>query len=60
MRQWRGQLVSTLSMSYGIVSYCDHKEATIDKLLIMADQTMYANKALYYSNKKTIREDSRS
>lgn len=48
---WRGQIVSELSMSCGYVSKQECPESTVDELAKIADQRMYNAKANHYKSK---------
>ena len=45
---WQGKLINSLSFSYGFASAKDFPDKTIDDLMLIADKTMYKNKAEYY------------
>ena len=47
---WHGELVDTLSISYGFASGNAGKSATVDELLKEADREMYAFKRQYYKD----------
>lgn len=45
---WRGKLVDTLSVSYGVIKKMDCPDASIERIAILADQKMYFSKREYY------------
>lgn len=47
-RNWKGHLISTLSISYGFASREDYPAATIQELIDIADKNMYINKNKYH------------
>ncbi len=48
--KWKGNLVDTLSVSYGMISTADNKDLSTDELIIAADKLMYKSKARYYKS----------
>ena len=48
---WHGELVSSLSFSYGFAFGSSGKSSTVDELLIEADREMYRYKRHYYEDK---------
>lgn len=51
VKNWRGQLVPTVSLSCGFASESDYPEASIHDLVKLADKDMYEDKARYYRTK---------
>lgn len=45
---WHGKLNESLSFSVGYALACEHAELSIERLINLADQQMYAEKARYY------------
>ncbi len=45
---WHGRLVESLSLSVGYSTHAEQPDARIEELETLADQRMYADKALYY------------
>lgn len=50
MENWRGQRVSSLSISYGYASRSEFPEMSIAELAQVADKRMYQSKAMHYSS----------
>ena len=50
--RWRGEKVGQLSVSSGYAIAREHPELSIEKLVNVADQMMYAAKAKFYNNPK--------
>lgn len=48
MAAWSGELVKTLSISYGLASSREFPSETITELALVADERMYKAKAQYY------------
>ena len=46
--KWSGELVNSLSVSCGYVSYAEDKKMTIKEIAVLADSRMYAAKDEYY------------
>ena len=49
---WHGETVSELSLSAGFAIGAEHPELEIEKLIVLADQNMYAAKEAYYSGSR--------
>ncbi|MDO5155920.1 MAG: diguanylate cyclase [Eubacteriales bacterium] len=49
IKSWTGNLVSSLSISYGYASAKEYPSLTIRELAAEADKRMYENKAAYYA-----------
>lgn len=49
MKNWHGDKVSDMSISYGFASSRDYPDCTVTELLKYADRGMYESKARYYS-----------
>lgn len=47
--QWSGCRVKTLSMSVGYAAAAEHPHLAMEKIIHMADQMMYEDKSVYYS-----------
>ncbi|MBQ5398420.1 MAG: GGDEF domain-containing protein [Ruminococcus sp.] len=47
---WDGKLIHTLSLSIGYALASDHEGVSAEKLIIFADEEMYAEKKLFYQN----------
>lgn len=50
VEQWSGDLIDSISISYGAICNMESPEASIEELAIEADKRMYANKEAYYRN----------
>ncbi|MDO4475701.1 MAG: diguanylate cyclase [Lachnospiraceae bacterium] len=48
MKDWSGEKVKKLSVSYGIVYGKEHMEASAEEVAVLADQRMYQSKRSYY------------
>lgn len=51
-KNWKGKLVKELSISIGLVKSEDYPTESINHLLRIADEKMYANKREHYANNK--------
>jgi diguanylate cyclase (GGDEF)-like protein len=58
VREWSGEYVNSLTVSYGAVSGADNPDWTIDELTALADEKMYWQKKNYY--KKSGRDRRRA
>lgn len=56
---WKGNLSSSLTISYGYVVGDDWPDKNIDQILICADKEMYKNKREYYKEKGIDRRTNR-
>ncbi|MDO5149262.1 MAG: diguanylate cyclase [Oscillospiraceae bacterium] len=57
-KNWSGNLVESLSVSYGVVTRKENPDISIDKMAIIADQRMYSQKREYYQRKGIDRRNS--
>lgn len=58
--KWTGELVKSLSVSYGVVTRKENPDIPIDKIAILADQRMYSQKREYYQRKGIDRRTNRA
>lgn len=49
LADWKGELVSSVSVSIGIVTHRENKERSVVDIIKLADERMYMDKNLYYS-----------
>jgi len=59
MKHWKGETVSSLSVSVGYVLGEENEKATFDELEKIADRRMYDSKDLYYKTNKIDRRRNR-
>ena len=52
---WDGKLIHTLSLSVGYALASDHKNVSAEKLIIFADEKMYADKDRFYQRPENSR-----
>ena len=52
---WEGKLIHTLSLSVGYALASDHKNVSAEKLIIFADEKMYADKDRFYQRPENSR-----
>ena len=57
--EWSGDLVDTLSMSYGVVTRQDASDMSAHEIAILADQRMYEDKTNYYRRQGVDRRGQR-
>ena len=57
--QWRGEKVGRLGISAGYALAADHPEMSVEEMVKLADQAMYAAKAAYYRSGGHDRRKSR-
>lgn len=48
VKEWKGTLIDSFSISYGWASASEYKGCTIDELITIADKEMYKNKRNFY------------
>ena len=58
--EWKGKIVSKLSLSYGWASVNENPDASIEQLEKLADMRMYENKRSYYISNGTDRRKRKS
>lgn len=58
--RWKGTLVGSLAMSFGYASKREYPTLTISKIANIADERMYAEKEIYYSQKGIDRRGQQS
>ncbi|MGN0492454.1 MAG: diguanylate cyclase domain-containing protein [Acutalibacteraceae bacterium] len=46
--KWKGEAANSLSLSSGYAAAEDHPDLSLERLVIIADEMMYANKEAYY------------
>ena len=46
---WKGKLVDSLSVSYGLLNLKDYPNETLEDILKKVDSLMYKNKSEYYT-----------
>ena len=58
--RWHGKKVNSLAMSYGHASKREYPSLTVSKIAKIADERMYAEKEIYYSQKGIDRRGQQS
>lgn len=58
--QWKGKLIESLAMSYGIVTKQEFPSLSVRDIARLADERMYAAKEIYYSQKGIDRRGQQS